>query len=103
MGQLACLGLAVVGLESETVGRVAVRRGATQAWRATRRLARFRRCGCRHAVRPLVGKFREFVMTICPVQEMRQQSKLGLHVCMHAVLRAELGVGKQGGEGLDYS
>ena len=71
VSQLACLGVAAVGLEPETVGRVAVMRGAMQPWRAARWYARFRLCRCRHAVCPLVGKFREFVMPIGPMQKMR--------------------------------
>ena len=31
-----------------------------------------------------------------------QQSQAWLHVCVHAALRAELGVSKQGREGLDH-
>ena len=50
------------GLESEAVGRVAVRPGTMQPWRAAGRHA---------MLRPTVGQFREFVTPVRPVQEVR--------------------------------
>ena len=97
MRQLACLGLAVVGLESEAIGRVAVRSGAMQPWRAARWHAMLWRCGCRHAMCSLVGKFRKFVTPVRPVQEMRA-AWLGKHayVNLNAFTQRDAGPDDQG-------